>query len=97
MTVAPMSSNSLVVTPGRTACFMDSSLRRTIAPAARIFSSSSGVLIDTVPPLLAYLIREGTRAEKQNEGVTSDIERKCLADHKAQSIQHEPQQRDRFA
>jgi len=40
------------VTPGRTARFMASIMRRTTAPAARMPASSSGVLMDTVPPQL---------------------------------------------
>src|SRR5439155_13663014 len=48
MTVAPTSSSSAVVMPDRTARFMASSMRRTIAPAARIPANSSGPVIDTI-------------------------------------------------
>src|SRR5450755_1469858 len=66
MTVAPIASSSAVVMPGRTARFMASSMRRTIAPAARMAARSSGPLMDMH---LAYRISRTAKAEKLNRSL----------------------------
>src|SRR5690348_15111013 len=93
MTAAPTSSSSAVVMPGRTARFMASSMRRTMAPAARMPARSSGPVMDM---LLAYRIGRTARGEIEQERETRHIKRSHLHERKPQKPQNQAIERYGF-
>src|SRR6185437_7516888 len=72
------------VMPGRTARFMASSIRRTMAPAARMPARSSGPVMDM---LLAYRIGRTARGEIEHQDEAGDEKR----DHLPKFDSNEPQ------